>query len=179
MGLSPVAVTYTSDFVPALSKEFLDIQATIECGFTLKRICDMTRTYSQWQSIFKILLLLLLQQNFVSGSNLELMYLSLIVNIRSNLVHLLDFQLLVLLQQPIEILFYSVPTGSIFRINQQPSNHCKWVLEAVNWAHANEVKESIILCKLGSSDFQQIDNSVLNKDESAMSPLFIGSEVLS
>ena len=29
------------------SKEFLDIQATIECGFTLKRVRDMTRTYSQ------------------------------------------------------------------------------------------------------------------------------------
>ena len=25
----------------------LDIQATIECGFTLKRVRDMTRTYSQ------------------------------------------------------------------------------------------------------------------------------------
>ena len=34
----------TSDFAPALSKEFLDIQATIECGFTLKRVHDMTRT---------------------------------------------------------------------------------------------------------------------------------------
>ena len=32
--------------MPASSKEFLDIQATIECGFTLKRVCDMTRTYS-------------------------------------------------------------------------------------------------------------------------------------
>ena len=37
----------TSDFVPVSSKEFLDIQATIECGFTLKRVCDMIRTYSQ------------------------------------------------------------------------------------------------------------------------------------
>ena len=33
--------------MPALSKEFLDIQATIECGFTLKHVCDLTRTYSQ------------------------------------------------------------------------------------------------------------------------------------
>ena len=29
------------------SKEFLDIQVTIECGLTLKRVRDMTRTYSQ------------------------------------------------------------------------------------------------------------------------------------
>ena len=33
---SPVAVTSPSDFAPASSKEFLDIQTTIECGFTLK-----------------------------------------------------------------------------------------------------------------------------------------------
>ena len=46
LGSNPVAVTSPSDFAPALSKEFLDIQATIECGFTLKRIRDMTRTYS-------------------------------------------------------------------------------------------------------------------------------------
>ena len=32
--------------VPASSKEFLDIQATIECGFTLKRVRDMIKTYS-------------------------------------------------------------------------------------------------------------------------------------
>ena len=47
LGSSPVAVTSASDFAPASSKEFLDIQATIECGFTLKRVRDMTRTYSQ------------------------------------------------------------------------------------------------------------------------------------
>ena len=45
MGSSPVAVTSPSDFAPASSKEFLDIQATIECGFTLKLVRDMTRTY--------------------------------------------------------------------------------------------------------------------------------------
>ena len=46
VGSSPVAVTYTSDFAPASSKEFLDIQATIECGCTLKRVFDMIRTYN-------------------------------------------------------------------------------------------------------------------------------------
>ena len=46
VGSSPVAVTSISDFAPASSKEFLDIQATIECGFTLKRVRDMIRTYS-------------------------------------------------------------------------------------------------------------------------------------
>ena len=37
----------TSDFAPASSKGFFDIQATIECGFTLKRVRDMIRRYSQ------------------------------------------------------------------------------------------------------------------------------------
>ena len=47
LGSSPVAVTSPSDFAPASSKEFLDIQATIEWGFTLKHVRDMTRTYRQ------------------------------------------------------------------------------------------------------------------------------------
>ena len=33
-------------FAPASSKEFPDIKATIECGLTLKRVRDMTKTYS-------------------------------------------------------------------------------------------------------------------------------------
>ena len=33
--------------VPVSSKEFLDIQATIECRFTLKLVRDMIITYSQ------------------------------------------------------------------------------------------------------------------------------------
>ena len=53
LGSSPVAVTSPSDFAHASSKEFLDIQATIECGFTLRRVRDMTRTYRQVSSIRK------------------------------------------------------------------------------------------------------------------------------
>ena len=45
VGSSPVTVTYTSDFMPVLSKEFLDIQATLESGFTLKLVRDIIRTY--------------------------------------------------------------------------------------------------------------------------------------
>ena len=33
--------------MPASNKEFLDTQATIECGFTMKCICVMIRTFSQ------------------------------------------------------------------------------------------------------------------------------------
>ena len=39
-GLEPL------DFAYSWSKEFLDIQATIECVFTLKLVRDMTRTYN-------------------------------------------------------------------------------------------------------------------------------------
>ena len=44
---NPVAVTSTSNIAPVLSKEFLDIQVTTECRFTIKRVCDMIKTYSQ------------------------------------------------------------------------------------------------------------------------------------
>ena len=54
VGSSPAAVTETSDFAPALSNEFLDIQATIECGFTLKHVRGMTRRYNAKQLILHI-----------------------------------------------------------------------------------------------------------------------------
>ena len=47
LGSTLVAVTSPLDFAPGFRKEFLDIQASIECGFTLKLVGDMTRTYSQ------------------------------------------------------------------------------------------------------------------------------------
>ena len=37
----------TSDFASVLSKDFLNIQATIECGFTQKCVHVMIRTYNQ------------------------------------------------------------------------------------------------------------------------------------
>ena len=47
LGSSPVGVTSPSDFTPASSKEFLEIEATIECGFAVKLVRDMIKTYSQ------------------------------------------------------------------------------------------------------------------------------------
>ena len=35
--------------MPVLSKDFIDIQATIECGFTLKLVRDMIKAFSQKQ----------------------------------------------------------------------------------------------------------------------------------
>ena len=41
---SLVGVSETSDRVSFLRKEFVEIQANIERGLTVKRECDMTRT---------------------------------------------------------------------------------------------------------------------------------------
>ena len=47
-----VTVTESSDIAPVLSEEFLDIQATIECRVTLKRVSDMIITYSHANNNF-------------------------------------------------------------------------------------------------------------------------------
>ena len=53
--MSPVAVNYNSDIVPVPSKEVLDIQATLEYRFTLKRVRDMIRTYIEMNGVRKTL----------------------------------------------------------------------------------------------------------------------------
>ena len=40
------------------NKEFLEIQATTDCRLTLKRVCGMIRTYSQWIGVLTLSLLL-------------------------------------------------------------------------------------------------------------------------
>ena len=62
---------------------------------------------------------------------------------------------------------------------RQASNHCKRVLEAAKLAYATKTKESTTSQKLGSRDFWQIANSLLNKGKCAIPPLFNGPEVLS
>ena len=62
---------------------------------------------------------------------------------------------------------------------RKASNHCKRVLEAAKLAYATKTKESITSQKLGSQDFWQIPNSVLNKGKSAIPPLFSSPELLS
>ena len=42
-----IFVQIYNNFAPVSSMEFLDIQATVECGFTLKHVRVMIRTYSQ------------------------------------------------------------------------------------------------------------------------------------
>ena len=62
---------------------------------------------------------------------------------------------------------------------RQASNRCKRVLGDTKLAYANKTKESSTSQKLGSRDFWQIANSVLNKDKSAIPSLFNSLEVLS
>ena len=47
MGSNPVMSLKISDIAPVSSKMFLDNQAAIKCGFTLKHVHDMIITYSQ------------------------------------------------------------------------------------------------------------------------------------
>ena len=51
--------------------------------------------------------------------------------------------------------------------------------ETAKLAYANKTKESITSQKLGSRDFWQTANSILNKGESAIPVLFNGPEMLS
>ena len=44
MGLSPAAVTESSDEEPVSRNKFLDVQLFIKCGFTLERVLYMIRT---------------------------------------------------------------------------------------------------------------------------------------
>ena len=62
---------------------------------------------------------------------------------------------------------------------RQASNHCKKILKAAKRAYSNKTKESITFQKHGSQDFWRIANSVLNKDKSAIPPLFNSPAVLS
>ena len=55
---------------------------------------------------------------------------------------------------------------------KQASNRCKRVFEAAKVSYATETKASITPQKLGSQDFWQIANSVLNKGKSTIPPLF-------
>ena len=119
------------------------------------------------------LVLLLRLVNFLSRFRLQLMYISLIVSIRSSLTHCLGFRLLVLLPLFIEITLYQQNKSSESKTKfRQASNFSKRVLEAAKLAYANKTKKSIILPKLGSWEFCRIANIVFNKGNSAIPSLF-------
>ena len=47
MGSNLVAVNCTSDVALVSDNKLVDILATIDCRFSVKRVCDMIRTYRQ------------------------------------------------------------------------------------------------------------------------------------
>ena len=73
---------------------------------------------------------------------------------------------------------YQKDKSSDSKVNfRQASNRCRRVLEAAKLAYANITKESITSQKLGSHDFWQIANSVLNKGKSDIPPLLNNLEM--
>ena len=90
--------------------------------------------------------LLLLLVNFVSGCRLQLMYISLILSIRSSLTHLHGFLLLVLLQKSFFFHLHQQNTSSESQVKfRKASNYCKRVLQLAKLAYANKTKEAITL----------------------------------
>ena len=108
---SDASICSTMAFPPLRNSDHVVVSVSIDFPTNSKRdapfhriVCDYSR--ADWDGlrdhlfhgrISLNLLLLLVLVNFVSGFRLELMYIFLIENIRSSLIHLHDFQLLVLL----------------------------------------------------------------------------------
>ena len=142
----------------------------------------ITRVMFHGKISLKLVLLLLLV-NFVSGFRLELTYRSLIISIRSSFTHLYGFQQIWLLQYFIKITFFVSTNRKNLLLNLKESSDklvivAKGFLELQN-LHMLIEQEFITPQKLGSYDFWEIANSVLNKDKSATPPLFNDPEVLS
>ena len=99
--------------------------------------------------IFLNSVFLLLLVNFVSGFRFELMYVSLIVSIRSSLTHLHGYQLLVLLSKFIEITF------CLYQQNKSSKSKIKF-------RQASKTKESITSQKLGSRNLPIVFSTKVN-----------------
>ena len=85
--------------------------------------------------------LLLLPVNFGSGFRLKLMYISLIVSIRSTLAHLHGFQLHALLSYVKEITFVCTNSINLLKLKfRQASDCCKRILEGAKLACTNKTK---------------------------------------
>ena len=99
--------------------------------------------------------------NFMSGCRLELMYILLIISIRSNLTYLDGFQQLVLLPEFIEITFYCLyqqnKSSAASKVKfRQVSNCWKMVLEAAKLACATKTKRSSLPRNLAHRTFGKL-----------------------
>ena len=115
------------------------------------------------------LVLLMLLMNFMSRSRLKTTYISLIsyssLSFSAACTAIITHR---------NCLFYlhQQNESSISQVMfQQVSSHCKMILKA-KIANANETKKSIILKKLGSSEFWWIPKIVISKYKSAILHLF-------
>ena len=125
-----------------------------------------------YERIFLNSILTLLIVNFRSGFKLELMYISIIVIIKSSLTcAAAKIQFFCLYQHN-----KSSESKVKFRY---ASDRCKRVLQAAKLAYTNRTKESITSQKLDSQDFGRIANNVPNKGKSPIPALFNGPKVLS
>ena len=123
-------------------------------------------------------MLLRLLLSLVSES--RLMYISLIVNIKSSLIHIHQFSRACNAVIACRNHFFLLneqnnPSSAKLKV-RQAANHYKSVLETARLAYANKAKESITYQKLGSHDFWQIVYSGLNEAKFAIPPLFNGPE---
>ena len=97
---SDASICSTKAFPPSRKPDRVVVPVSIDFPCLCGHLGDL-----RWEDIFNLVLLLLLL-SFVSGFRLELMYISLIENIRSSLIHLHCFQVLVLPPQLVEITFF-------------------------------------------------------------------------
>ena len=98
-----------------------------------------------------------------------------ILNIRSRLIHLHDFQLFVKLGQLIKITFCT--NRIIIIIAKGCLDLPNLILLIKQKSFANKTKESITSQRLGCLDFWHIANSVLNKSKSPIPPLINGPDL--
>ena len=107
--LLALVIVLQEAFPPLGNYDHVAVSVSIEFPSNWKRDTPFHCTGDEIEMVFVIiwemvygrissnLLLLLMLQNFLNGIRLEIMYMPLIVNIRSSLIHFHDFQLLVLL----------------------------------------------------------------------------------
>ena len=136
---------------------------------------------------------LLLLVNFVSRFRLELIYIYIYIHIHIHTYIYLIYQV----RPHLSPSFSAACAATIVHRNhsfplyqtdksseskekfRQATNCYKRVLEAAKLTYANKIKRSITSHKLGSQDFWQIVNSILNKSKSAIHPLFKDPDLLS
>ena len=142
----PLTFYQTKNGMPCFLTQLMTILLLILAVFVIIWVMFNGRLY-----LNSVLLLQLL--SFASDFRLELMYISLTVNIRSILIHLHSFKF----PQKSFFDFYQQNTFSESKVKfRQVNNSCKRVIEAGKFGYANKTNESASSQKLASQDFWEI-----------------------